>query len=267
MKTVNMRQEPFRHEFYAIAMRKSGTNLEVNGQFLQTNLFFNSPYQVISWDILPDWVGWYIIFDREFIAMNPGWQNFIIDYPFFRLDKGLPMDLLPADEKLADELFNRIFDEYHSTNTDKFHFIQNYTQLLLLLTKRYFNRQPAGLHCTEDNRTADILLIARLDTLIERMLATEEADPAVRQPSYYAEQLHVHPNHLNAVVKRITGKTVTAIIQLQVISNARSLLRQTGLSIKEIAFRLHFIEPTHFNSYFKKHTGATPQQYRLEHKI
>ena len=84
-------------------------------------------------------------------------------------------------------------------------------------------------------------------------------------PSFYADKLTVHPNHLNAVVKRITAKTATAIIQDQLIISAKSLLRQTNLSAKEIAFRLHFTEPTHFNSFFKKATTFTPQQYREKH--
>jgi AraC-like DNA-binding protein len=46
------------------------------------------------------------------------------------------------------------------------------------------------------------------------------------------------------------------------ITFAKSLLRQTELSVKEIAYRLHFNEPTHFNAFFKKQTGFTPQQYR-----
>jgi AraC family transcriptional activator of pobA len=70
------------------------------------------------------------------------------------------------------------------------------------------------------------------------------------------------PNHLNVVVKRITGKTSTNIIQSQLIASAKSLLRQTNLSAKEVAFKLHFKEPTHFNSFFKKFTGFTPQQFR-----
>jgi AraC family transcriptional regulator, transcriptional activator of pobA len=274
MKTVNIRQAAFRHEFYAIALRKGGTNLEVNGSLLQTNLFFNSPYQVITWDITDDWRGWYIIFDREFLSKNPVWQNFIIDFPFFRLDKSMPLNLSRKDELLADDLFSRIFEEYHSENPDKFLFIQNYTQLLLLLTNRYFQQlwaggdyRQAGSSYSEDNRTGDILLISRFQTLVESVIASEEAGSEARLPSYYAEKLYVHPNHLNAVVKRITGKTATELIRQQLLTSARSLLNQTKLSVKEIAFRLHFNEPTHFNSFFKKNSGITPQQYRNDHKL
>jgi AraC family transcriptional activator of pobA len=264
MKTVNIRQAPFRHEFYAIALRQSGSNVEVNGQLLQTNLFFNSPYQVITWDITDDWQGWYILFGTEFLSRNPGWQRFLIDFPFFRLDQSMPMNLSLADEGLADHLFQQIFQEYHSDNPDQFLFIQSYTQLLLLLTRRYFQQLSPGADAGESNRTADIILLTRFQTFVERMIAGEGSEGGVRQPSYYAERLLVHPNHLNAVVKRITGKTASEIIQQHLIAVARSLLIQTRLSVKEIGYRLHFNEPTHFNAFFRKHTGYTPQQFRNE---
>ena len=264
-KTVNLKQPPFRHEFYAVALKNSGDNTEVNGKFLDSNLFFNSPYQIITWDIKPDWQGWYIIFDREFLGLNPSWQNFIIDFPFFRLDTVSPMDLPKEDAELANNFFQQIFDEYHSDNKDKFLFIQSFTQLLLLITKRYFDKSTVNNETNQDNRTADILLVSRFQSLVETLMTNEEADTEIRYPSFYADKLMVHPNHLNAVVKRITGKTATNIIQNQLIISAKSLLRQTNLSAKEIAFRLHFTEPTHFNSFFKKATTFTPQQYREKH--
>jgi AraC family transcriptional regulator, transcriptional activator of pobA len=38
-KTLNLKQPPFRHEFYAIALRNSGNNKEVMGSFLESNFF------------------------------------------------------------------------------------------------------------------------------------------------------------------------------------------------------------------------------------
>ena len=264
-KTVNLKQPPFRHEFYAVALKNAGNNTEVNGRFLDSNLFFNSPYQIITWNITADWQGWYIIFDREFLGLNPSWQNFIIDYPFFRLDKVSFLDLPKVDAKITNNIFQQIFDEYHSDNKDKFLFIQSFTQLLLLITKRYFDKSTLNNENNQDNRTADILLVSRFQSLVDSLMTNEEASSEIRYPSFYADKLMVHPNHLNAVVKRITSKTATNIIQNQLLISAKALLMQTNLSVKEIAFRLHFTEPTHFNSFFKKATAFTPQQYREKH--
>ncbi|MBS1553412.1 MAG: helix-turn-helix transcriptional regulator [Bacteroidetes bacterium] len=262
MLSVNLKQSPFRHPFYAIALRLSGQNREVNGKRLESSLFFNTPYQVITWDILPDWKGWYIIFDREFISMNRGWDNFIIEYPFFRLDNYITFDL-PADAlKEADNYFQKIYDEYHSDNNDKFLFIQAYTQILLSITKRNFEKLKVEANSLDNTRTADILLVSRFQTLIETVFTKEGSDGEIRQPSFYAEQLSVHPNHLNAVMKRITDKTVSQIIQHYIVTFSKSLLVQTSLTIKEVSYRVQFKEPTHFVAFFKKQTGITPQQYR-----
>lgn len=262
MKTVNAVQPPFRHEFYAIALRLEGSNREVMGQQITASIFFNSPYQVITWDIKPDWEGYYILFDREFISMNPAWRNFITDYPFLRLDQHLSFDLPEVAEQEALGYFRRIHEEYHSNHADRFQFITAYTQLLLNITRRQFEKLDTRTEQTESNRTADLLLVSRFQTLVETMLTQEGFDPARRQTSFYAEALGVHPNHLNAVVKRITDLTCTAIIRKFILSIARSLLSQTALSAKEITYRLHFTEPTHFNAFFKKNEQITPNQYR-----
>jgi len=45
------------------------------------------------------------------------------------------------------------------------------------------------------------------------------------------------------------------------------LLSQTELSIKEIAFKLGFREPSHFNHFFKKQTNLTPALFRKEKRL
>jgi AraC family transcriptional regulator, transcriptional activator of pobA len=263
MQTVNVHQEPFKHEFYALALKLGGSNRQVMGKTLKNNLFFNTPYQIITWEIDPDWHGWYIMFTEEFVRNNPIWANFLIDFPFLRLDKSIPFDVLEADAQFKNGIFQQIFDEYHSNNIDKFTVIATYVHLLLLKVRRHFNQLADAENLTADNRTTDILLVSRFQTLVERSFGSNtEGSPELRSTSYYGEKLNVHPNHLNAVVKRITGKTASKIIQEQLIVQAKSLLQTTELTIKEIAYRMGFDEPTHFNAFFKKMTQLTPAGLR-----
>jgi AraC family transcriptional activator of pobA len=51
------------------------------------------------------------------------------------------------------------------------------------------------------------------------------------------------------------------------IAEAKFLLRNSDISIKEIAYRLGFAESPHFSNYFKKHTKISPVLYRKEHNI
>src|SRR5258706_8669645 len=80
----------------------------------------------------------------------------------------------------------------------------------------------------------------------------------------YADEQHLHPNYFNTVIKSKTGKSVGAWIIYKTIAEAKSLLTNSDLSIKEIAYRLGFAESPHFSNYFKKHTETSPALYRRE---
>jgi AraC-like DNA-binding protein len=48
------------------------------------------------------------------------------------------------------------------------------------------------------------------------------------------------------------------------IMESKNLLTYTSLTVSEIAFKLHFSEPTHFIRFFKKETGLTPADFRQQ---
>lgn len=268
MKTVKKKVGPFRHEFYAIALRSHGEGTTLTGQFTREHgndhtLFFNSPYQAIGWDIALNWQGYYIMFTEDFIRRNPLGLNLVVDFPFLRLDQSIPLTLEEEEVELLTIAFKKINKEYHSDNEDKFQLIHAYTFLLLLYVKRSFNRhrdqaQEAG----KENRTADIKLLSRFQTLIETSFYEANKKSNAHNVASYARLLSVHPNYLNTVVKRITGKTAKQLIHEYILAMAKSLLTTTDLSVKEIAFRLLFDEPTHFTAFFKKLQRQTPNQYR-----
>lgn len=81
-------------------------------------------------------------------------------------------------------------------------------------------------------------------------------------PSDFSQQLHIHVNHLNSVVKKHTGKTTRALIHERVITEAKTLLRNTDWNISEIAYALGFEYPSHFNKYFRQATSLSPMEYR-----
>ena len=266
MPTVHLRQPPFRHEFYAVALRHAGTNRQVQGQPLKANFFFNTPYQLIGWDIDPDWQGWYLLFDDTFARSLPGGGSLLTEYPFLALDKSTPFDVPAGEAAYLDGLFQRLWDELHSGRPDCLDLLAAYTHLLLLYLRRHNADLPAAdtAAAVAAGRAADVRLVATLQASLERYGAAEASSgPLVRAVSFYAELLGVSPNHLNAVVKRQTGKTASQLVHGHTLATAKALLRLSALSVKEIGYQLRFSDPTHFVSFFKKHTGQTPRQYRI----
>ena len=78
----------------------------------------------------------------------------------------------------------------------------------------------------------------------------------------YAERLHVTPKYFSTTCKRLTGRTAGQIINEEIITTAKLLLRDNSKSIKQISDLLGFSNQSHFGTYFSKRIGMPPQQFR-----
>lgn len=83
-----------------------------------------------------------------------------------------------------------------------------------------------------------------------------------RNISFYADKMHLSPQHLSTTIKKITGKTLTDIISSFIINDAKAKLKSTEMTIQEIAYSLNFPDISFFGKYFKRYTGMSPKQYR-----
>ncbi len=83
-----------------------------------------------------------------------------------------------------------------------------------------------------------------------------------REVAWYASQLSLTPKYMSEVVKNVTGRTVGQWISLMVVMEIKSLLRNTDMSIKQIAQRLNFSTQSFLGRYFKNNTGISPLDYR-----
>ena len=81
-----------------------------------------------------------------------------------------------------------------------------------------------------------------------------------RNVSFYAEKMHLSPQHLSTTIKKITGKTLTDIISSFIINDAKAKLKSTEMTIQEIAYSLNFPDISFFGKYFKRYTGMSPKQ-------
>ncbi len=85
---------------------------------------------------------------------------------------------------------------------------------------------------------------------------------SVRGVKFYAGELCLTPNYLSGAIKEYTGKTATEWVDGYVILEAEIMLRDSDVSVQEIACRLNFPSQSAFGKYFKKHVGLSPKQYR-----
>ena len=268
MKSVHPQMPPFKHEFYAIAIKIDGTGFASTGNYSTKNLratvFFNSPYQIISWDIAPNWQGHYIIFSEDFYRRTLASKRITEAFPFLLNDNTIPMEISAKETDLFAKLFSDMKFEFQLNDYSSKTVIANYLNILLHKITRLYARTTENIIISRDQRKQDLEIVSRFKTYLEMAFQPghlyENLHP--HQVQYYAAKFHINPNHFNAIVKRITDKSASEHIHQHILSLAKSRLLNSGDSVKEIAFSLYYSYPNHFTNFFKTHMGKTPSQFR-----
>ena len=66
---------------------------------------------------------------------------------------------------------------------------------------------------------------------------------------------------LNKAVMREFGLSAVSLLKQRLLQEIKNDLLFSELSIKEIAYRLHFSEPNHLMRFFKQMTGQTISEF------
>lgn len=78
----------------------------------------------------------------------------------------------------------------------------------------------------------------------------------------YAAEACLTVRHFSTLIRQYSGQTPKQWIHTFTINQAKHLLMQPGMQVKEVADRLGFPEQFTFRKYFKTHTGLSPTDYR-----
>jgi len=202
-----------------------------------------------------------ITFTEQYLKENVH-PDIFREFPFLLAETVYPKVLQPVAFAEFEQLYLQIYKEYRQDSTYKKKIIANLFVVLLLKIKEYFWQDYNPIY--EGNRSSQIVKSFKKDLESHyRELVNGKVEKPYRAHDYAALQ-SLHPSYLNNVIKSKTGKSITTWITEKTIAEARSLLQQSSLSIKEIAYLLGFVESTHFSNYFKKHTDASPADYRKQ---
>ena len=87
-----------------------------------------------------------------------------------------------------------------------------------------------------------------------------------RQVGFYAERLFITPRHLTTTIRQVSGKSASRWIEEYTVLEAEILLRDFRLTVKDIAYELHFNDQSLFSKFFKRVVGMSPERYRQEMK-
>lgn len=80
--------------------------------------------------------------------------------------------------------------------------------------------------------------------------------------SFYAKELGTSKENLCRNIKSCTNMTALDVIDYLIIIDAKTQLKSTSATIKEIGISLGFDNLATFCRFFRRHTGVSPLKYR-----
>ena len=249
-----------RRDFYKIMLVKGQSEVHFADSTIAIKkqaLSFSNPQIPYKWEHL-DKIreGVYCIFNQQLFHQ----YGQLTQYEVFQSNGKHIFELTDEQVATVADLFNRIEKEFNSDYKYKYDIIRN---LIFELLHFGLRLQP---QVAEEKQAANASqrISALFLELLERQFPIDDQHPSIelRAASEFADQLNVHVNHLNRAVKENLDKTTTQVIAERVVQEAKILLRHSRWGVAEIAYALGFSEATHFNNFFKKHTGSSPTKFR-----
>lgn len=249
---------PLKSAFYRMSITVRGTlDMQIGLEDYRhqpLTVSFTHPNQIFAKNnISADAFGYYFLFQEDFLSELVPSIRIPFEFPFF--DPG-GQPLFQVSEAEMDTILRHIFSidsELQDNKTGKTRAVKMHLYLLLLEARRSYERQ--SLHPVFDVRD-NAAMVRRFRKLVAQYYMDK------RQVAEYAALLAVTPNHLNRVVKQVTGRTASDMIREMLLVEAKSLLKYTSHTVAEIAYRLEFSDPGTFSRFFKKATRETPLSYR-----
>lgn len=80
--------------------------------------------------------------------------------------------------------------------------------------------------------------------------------------SGYAERLGISPSYLNKLVRTQTRHSAMDWVEISRVNWAKSLLKDSDLSVGEVSIAIGVDDPSYFTRFFRKSTGMTPSEFR-----
>ena len=225
-------------------------------------IYFTNPGHYKSFEWLRIGEVWLVTMSEAFLKENVHHDVFK-EFSFLLAETVPPKVLKPAVFVEFEQLYLQINKEYFGDSPYKYRMIGNLFVVLLLKIKEYFWQDYNPIY--EGNRSSQIVkLFKRHLEKHYRDLLGDKADKVFRVQDY-AELQNLHPNYLSNVIKSKTGKAIGTWITEKTIAEAKSLLQNSTISVKEIAYKLGFSASSHFSNYFSKYAEISPAAYRKQH--
>ena len=254
LKNFILDSTPHTISFYEILFIEKGKgtfSLDENSTTLGPGtIIFTSPGQVRRWKA-KGVKGYTLFFEKDFLGLFFTDELFLYRFQYFhQYSRPTGMQMPAKTFQRILELVHNLEEEFRNLQTDSNHLLRAILyQLLVVLNRHYSSAYKVQ---SDTNVHPDFY---RFRSLLENQFMNQHRVAA------YTKMLGISATHLNKICRQYSGLSSQQMIHHKLVSEIKKQLR-FNRSVKEIAYEFDFSDPSNFNRFFKKLTGATAQQYR-----
>jgi AraC family transcriptional activator of pobA len=253
-----------RHDLFKVVLVLEGANElhYANRSYVvdKPALVFTNRLIPYAWDVMgqAEQNGHIVCFSESFLHSSMRGVS-LKESVLYKVD-GNPVYFLNNEQvRYFTDAFIRMRRDLESDYAHKEDLLRNQLSIIIHEAARL---EPATAQHAATNAAERITSLFQNLLEVQFPVTAQSREPVLKSASDYAGRMAVHVNHLNAMVKEVTGKPTTAHINERLVTEAQLLLAHTNWGVGEIAYSLGFEYPTYFNNFFKKHTGTTPLTFR-----
>lgn len=248
---------PHRLRFYALLFILEGEGQHYidfkTYRYQKGSIIFISREQVHAFEKNVNREAYFLVFTQNFLEKSSIASNLMQQLSLYNYHLYPPvLQLNEVQFPVFSELVMRIKQEFHAAD-DQFteDIIQSSLKILLCMAERIRKENRSQLQIS--HYQDEFLLF---QTLLNQDILKS------RKVNYYATKMAMSTKKLNRIVQEIMNQPAKAYINEMLIIEIKRLLMNTTFSIKEIAYKTGFEDPTNLVKYFKKLTQFTPLEFR-----
>ncbi len=256
LRNSRRNEPPNRWSYHRIGLIREGEGNVKTGIFsfkAKKNTLVVVPSRVISsssnWT--PDTKGYILLFNMDFFLENNFSHQIIGNKRMLTTSIKPYVHLTDEQAEEVSRIFESILIEKKQQEIVNNELIAVKIVELLILGERLFE--------LEESQEANQPLIDSIKRFVDMLDEYFSKEHSVK---FYAERLSMHPNHLNALIKKHTGLSAKESIQNRILLEIKHLLHSTKLSIKQISDQMGFRDPNYFTTFFKRAEKLSPGNYR-----
>lgn len=258
---------PNRRDFYKILFITKGVGLFSLGtrtyRIDKPMILFIHPNEIISWKNLSDQsAGYYTLFKKRYIDAQPILKSVIDKYQLFSNTAKSVICLQESSVNAINNLFQQMQEEDAKGGTLAEDALMAYVQLIIIGSLK------SADFPTPDAVNDEFRHIHDFFQLLENKTSDINYNNPVRMRTAkeFADNLSLHPNHLNVLLKKHTGQNVSTHIRNRLLEESKALLLQTDWTLQEIGYCIGFADQPNFSQFFKKNIGITPSEFRQNYE-